>query len=320
LPQNKDLFLGPLDRVLYLRTLPMLDGLAPGLLAAIAQNATERSFRAGEQLFDVTRPPTKCYVVIEGRVRSAGASGLTSRDGTIGSGDIVGFLDLLARSPKAPDATADVDTLTLELDWDAHLDVCEDHFAIPLQYLRYLAKRSIDRQSILWPVDRTPAEGASPHPFARSLNFVERVMALGSAREFASCSVDAMAELARHVSELRLTPGEVVWSYGEPARYFLLLRLGALRCAKAGRSVREESISLVGLYEALCEESRWYDAIAEDDTLALRIEAEPFLDILEDHFAMVLDLASAMAQELLATTPPLTPTGSGGPLASGWEA
>ncbi len=294
---DKVVLVGPLDRVLYLRTLPVFEPLSPEALAAIAQHARERFVRRGTTVLRPDRPAEAVYMVVDGRIS-------VYRDGRrveeAGPGEAVGFLHLLSRSSHGIEARADVDTLTLELDWDAQLDVCEDHFPVLMQYVRYLSRRSVAELSRLADGTRLGEAGDAPFVGARALNLVERMLGLRRSRPFSTCSVDALSELARHVVEQRLRAGQPVWARGTPAGHLLLVVAGCVRCqVDPGRAFLAGPGVALGMHEALMDGVRWYDAATTEDLVGLRIDVEPLVDILEDHFEMAVELTSMMAVRLM---------------------
>lgn len=291
------LFVGPLDRVLFLRTVAALEGLEPSELAAIAQHARERSFPRGSTLIAPTSSGETAYLIVDGEV-SVERRGRASQQ--LGPGDAVGLLDLLARSHQELEVRATSDTLTLELDWDAQMDVCEEHFAVLLQYMRYVAKRTIGELQRRVP-EETPADGGGPHiPLGPQLNFVERILVLSRSHAFSTGSLDALTELAHHVTEVRLEAGTSLWHPGDPADHFLLIVSGVVRgVLPDGWAFTRRSMGTVGMLEALRRDERWHEAISPVECRALRIDVEPFLDILEDHFDLAIDFTSTLAQSLL---------------------
>lgn len=297
---EQTIFVGPLDRVLNFRTVPALDRLTPAQLGAIAQHAREEFFPRGGFLIRRDRPVDAFYIVIDGRVS---VTGVGRQAHEAGPGDAVGFHHLLARSTTGIEARADADTLALRLDWEAQLDVCEQHFPVLLQYVRYLAQRSIDEFGRL-PAETRLGAGADRDavPAERRLNLAERLQALHRAPAFPSSSMDALSELARHLVEERFAAGQSIWRDGDPGGSFLLVARGTARCQRATPPHRffAGPAAVLGMEEALSGQTRWYDATGDQPFVALRIGLEPFLDVLEDHFEMAIDFTSRMARELLA--------------------
>jgi CRP-like cAMP-binding protein len=293
---DKVLFVGPLDRVLFLRTLPILEGAAPQHLAAVAQHARERFFPKGNLLLRRGEPAEAAYLVVEGRV----AMTRDGRSESLGPGEAVGFLQLLARAEHEVEARAEEDTLVLALDWNAQLDVCEEHFPVLMHYIRYLCLRTLDE------LRGSPAGALPDYPTdlvgvpLRPLNLVERILVLSRARAFSVTTLDALTELAHHVDEVRLRPGEPAWRTGDAADHFLLVASGIVRShVPGGGRFRSGPGLTVGMPEALRGEPRWYDAGAESAVAGLRIAVEPFVDILEDHFDMAVDFTSVLARRVM---------------------
>lgn len=291
------LFVGPLDRVLFLRTVAALEGLEPSELAAIAQHARERSFPRGSTLIAPTSSGETAYLIVDGEV-SVERRGRASQQ--LGPGDAVGLLDLLARSHQELEVRATSDTLTLELDWDAQMDVCEEHFAVLLQYMRHVAKRTIGELQRRVP-EEEPADAAGPLiPLGRQLNFIERILVLSQSHAFSTGSLDALTELAHHVTEVRFEAGTSLWQPGDPADHFLLVVSGVVRgVLPDGWGFTHRAMGTVGMHEALRRDERWHEATAAVECRALRIDVEPFLDILEDHFDLAIDFTSTLARALL---------------------
>jgi CRP-like cAMP-binding protein len=298
---DRVLFVGPLDRVLLLRTLPMLEGLGPIQLAAIAQHAKERHFPRDSVLELGSGGSEAIHLVMDGELSAEGQEG-TER--TIQRGDAVGFIEMLSRAGPKIAYRARVDTTTLELDWDAQIDVCEEHFAVVMQYVRYVARLATDRLRTQPQSARGPVPLIAAQQFDAEMNLIERTLVLSRSEAFSSGCLDALAELAHHVKEVRWRKGERIWNEGDPAEYFLLVAAGTLNCAspQTGKFLCHAGAP-VGVHEALGEGKRWHTAVCKQDAVAMRIEVEPFIDILEDHFDLALDLLAALAGDVLAHEP-----------------
>ncbi len=296
---EKVLFVGPLERVLFFRTLAALDGLSATQLAAIAQNARERFFPRGSLLLHPGRPPEAFYLVAEGKVV---VNRFGRRGEEVGPGEAVGFLHLLARAESGVEARALTDTLALELDWDAQVDVSQEHFPVLLKFIRYISHRLVRTREDLPDGGWLPDPPAQPAEPGRPLDLVQRILALSHTGAFSTRSYDALAELARHLVEVRYRPGESMWEVGDDAETFLLLVRGAAQCRVPGHEVRSYigPFQFVGMDEALARLPRWFGVSAEGEVTALRVALEPLLDIFEDHFEMALDFLSGRALRLIA--------------------
>lgn len=292
------LFVGPLDRVLYCRTIPAFERLSSGELAAIAQHANEEFYPAGRVLLERGEPADAVFLVIDGLV-SLSRGDKPPR--SLGPGEAVGFLELLARTGEEMHLRVDRDTLALKLDWDAQLDVCEQHFGVLLEYIRYLSRRTIQES-------RTFAPRGGKKTSTRALelggplHFVTRVLALQQCDAFPTNAMDALAELARHVTRVDWSDGATIWNAGDPARDFLAILSGRARLTRGPdrtQPVVRARPDALGMHETLAGMARRYDAVAAGDLTALKIEIEPFLDILEDHFDLAIEFTSLMARGVL---------------------
>jgi len=316
----RSLFFGPL---LYFRSVPALERLPSSLLGTIAQNAEEMFFPAGSPLLPPERSREAFFVIVEGKVSVREPGG---REEVLGPGQALGFLRLLARSQESVDARAIWDTVALRVDWDAHLDVCERFFPILETHMGFLARRCLEerrriREAIPSPGFATPRTDLLREPLGGEaslrktaptpLNLVHRLAALHRCKAFPSASMDALAELARHLEEVRLGTGEAHWSPGDPAGFFLLVVSGTLIEEGPGGAWREDrgAGAVAGRLEALAGLPREAFLRAREPTLSLRVALEPLLDILEDHFTMAVEFTAELARELthLQGTGPFPP-------------
>jgi CRP-like cAMP-binding protein len=314
--KGQPIFFGPL---LYFRTLPALEHLSSAQLGSIAQHAEEEFFPAGSSLLQPQRPREAFFVIVEGKVTVRGPGGL---EGVVGPGEAVGFLHLLARSDEELEARALWDTVALRVDWDAHLDVCERSFPILEAHIGFLAQgcqEELDRirasgAEVPKPPDPSAPLAGGEAPDRRSgpaveepmdepsgLNMVQRLRALHRSRAFPSSNMDALAELTRHLVEVRLEPDREIWTVGEKSEEFLLVVSGGVVREAPGGAWRQEFHpgDVVGRFEALSGLPRRSILRALDPTVALAVRLEPLLDILEDHFTMAVDFTAELAQELI---------------------
>ena len=292
------LLVGPLDRVLFFKTLPAFEHLSAGHLAALAAIARETFFPKGSTLLESPEVGRAFFVVVDGRVNVA-QSGQQQRE--VGPGESVGLLGLLARSRRPFVATATVDTLALRLDWEDHVELCEQHFPIVQQYLRYLSRTLVDVLKVFPGFDASVRRGSIAPPTDRALDVVERFLALRATGVFPESAPDALAELARHVREVRFAAGEVVWRCGDRAEDFFAIVEGSLAhwCRGDGAAASVEAVQTVGMHEALFQGERWSDLTAATRATALRIGVQAVLDIMEDHFDMAMDFLALLATEVL---------------------
>jgi len=284
-----------MDRVLLLRTMPMFEGLGAIQLAAIAQHSRERLVPRGTSVSLRVDDHESVLLVVEGELEEAviGAGRSYKR------GDSAGFIETLAGSEVPLTLEARIDTMLLELDWDAQLDVCEEHFAVIMSYIAFLSGRIVENTRTRVPAAQEPVAIIVEQHFDRSLDMNERLLLLSRSGAFSSGCLDALSELSHHAEELVLAKGEQVWSAGQDADSFVLIASGALRLeGETGRSAVYRPGAAAGMAESLSRFYRRFSAVTVEPTIALRIQIESFTDILEDHFDLSLDVMSTLARRL----------------------
>ncbi len=294
-------FGGPMDRVLLLRTMPMFEGLGPVQLAAIAQHANERFVARGTNVYLEPGSKRSVLLIVEGELETAGSE-LPKR---FTKGNAVGFVEVLAGTNASLKLEASMDTMLLEFDWDAQTDVCEEHFAVVMSYLEFLASRLVENTRTLAAAAHGPVPLIESQSFGNSLDFNERLLLLSRSGAFSTRCLDALSELAYQSEELRLNEGEKIWSEGQAANSLILVASGALRLDDtSGGSAIYRAGTAAGMAESLSRYSRRFSATSITPSVALRIQVESFMDILEDHFDLSLDVMSTLARRLLAAEQP----------------
>lgn len=142
----------------------------------------------------------------------------------------------------------------------------------------------------------------SQEPLGPGLDRVRRLLALHRSPVFPSASMDALAELADHMREVRLAPGEALWVMDEPATFFHVVCAGTVRYVGPGwgDAATIGPGGVPGMPETLSDTARGFEALATTDTAALVLGHEAFLDVLEDHFDMASGILARLAGVLLA--------------------
>lgn len=290
-------FGGPVDRVLLMRTMPMFEGLGPVPLAAIARHSVDRFVPRGSTVELGGDHAGKVLLVVEGELESTdgGSRRLVTK------GDAAGFIERLAHVETRRTLEAKLDTMLLELDWDAQLDVCEEHFSVITSYIGFVATRLVERTQSLSPDEHGPVPLIAAQEFGSLLDLNERLLLLSRSGAFSSGCLDALSELSHHAEELRLKEGRKIWSAGQEADGFVLIASGALRLDdQSGGSAIYRAGTAAGMAESLSRNYRRFSAVTIEPTVALRVHIESFMDILEDHFDLSLDVLSTLARRLLA--------------------
>jgi CRP-like cAMP-binding protein len=294
--------IGSLERILYLKRLPMFANLPSAELAALAQNTRERYFSKDEELLREGEAVGTIHLIVEGRVRvSRGGRAL----GEMGAGAPLGGLALLARDDRGVEAVATTETLVLCLDRDALIEVCDDHFVIVHEMMNHLCRQFIDFQRRMWPAlaeFRALGSRRASSPTAPEMDFVERIFLLRRMVPFARSSINALAELARSLTEVRFDRGVKLWREGDAAHYILVTVSGTVACSTRAHP---ETVSIgrglaLGAVEAVAEVPRWYDAVTETPVVALHGPVAALVDVFEDNFEMAMDYLALLARLVLS--------------------
>jgi CRP-like cAMP-binding protein len=123
------------------------------------------------------------------------------------------------------------------------------------------------------------------------LSPLDRVLFLRSSPDFAMLDPSVLIAIASHTDELRYRAGDEI--YGEPDlnRYLHFLVEGTVRATLAGKTLFDiTSPGAVGLMRVLARSPEPGAATALTDVVTLRIEIDNFLQVMEDHFHLVLGL------------------------------
>jgi CRP-like cAMP-binding protein len=117
---------------------------------------------------------------------------------------------------------------------------------------------------------------------------------------FGHMNLDALVEMARHMVDVRFPAGTVLWNVGESSDFSLHIDAGRVSCtAPDGRRVEVGRGYTIGVLDVWGKHERVYEARAETDIIAFRIEFEAFLALLEMHPEVGLDLLRGFAADLL---------------------
>jgi HEAT repeat protein len=100
--------LGTVDRILFLRQVPIFSNLAPEDLQRIAEIASERIVQAGDDLCREDEIGDELFVIVEGQVRVTKRSNGTERTLRIlQAGEHVGELAILREQPRSASVIAE---------------------------------------------------------------------------------------------------------------------------------------------------------------------------------------------------------------------
>ena len=288
----------PLERLLHLKRIPLLSGLPTPEVAALADVAQERFFRKGEVVFREDVPASGALFVVEGRLANF-RRGI--QVGTVGPGQGIGGMSVLARAEYGSQLVADEDTLALEIDADATLDVLEDRLPILQHMLREVSRQALSllQKNKLDPSKVFPMP-AGEMPGSAQLDLVDRLLLLRRMPVFDRTSITALAELARTMAQVRFEVGTTLWHEGEPAAHLVMVCGGSVRAAVPGGIEFTAGPGFpLGALEALGQRPRWYDAVAATPVVGLYGQTDVLFDLFEDNFDMAMDYLAVISRVTL---------------------
>jgi CRP-like cAMP-binding protein len=286
------------QRFLFLRTLPGLAELPQEVARVLAANTEERYFPAGSNVYREGEPAMHIQYIVRGSVEIR-RRGKPVR--TMGPGTVVGGVSALAGDEQGYDGVALEDTVTLQITHDDAQEIFEDHFVFLKGVVQGTSREVIAARRQLGP-------GAGFGPNAppmkcpdRPFDLVEKMAFLRKTMSFGASQIDAIADLAQEVSEVRLQRGEHLWEIGDKSTYFLMPLCGAVECHAEDP---EQHFTLgpgdaVGSLDAVADEPRWFRARARGGLIALHIDVDVLYDVLEDHFGMATSLLRGMAAGMM---------------------
>lgn len=292
--------IGILQRILHLKAIPAARQLPYEALAALAESARERYFPKGSLLFDEDSPVPSINVIVDGRVRvMRGAFEVAHA----GAGTPLGALGVLARVPLGLRGTAETDTMTLELESETFLEVCDDHFVIVHALLRYMAQWVTEIERREGPQGPPPGGCQPPRRLlGGDLDIVERIFYLRQFPVFSGASINSLAELSRGLTEVRFDAGVPLWAAGDASPYALLVVAGEIQAEAPGGGPRFRACPGwgIGHMEALAEQPRWYSAVTATPLVALHGSMEGLIDVFEDNTEMAMGFLSLLARGILS--------------------
>ena len=294
-------FVGPIDRLLYMRSLPGLQGVDTRSLGSIAEQATERFFKRGELLLDENVVASEFFVIVSGEVR-VHRDGHRLPDG--GPSSNIGLLSGLTRSAFRVTAEAATDVIALRFALDVVLDIFEENFRILQNVIRNTAH--IHKELLPFLIDgdhRAPWAGKEPRIVPHhSLDVVEKLVLLREGEVFQKLGLEGLALMATGLEQEQWRDGDRLWEVGDPADHLLLILRGDVECeVEGGRGrFRAGPGYPLGNLETLARDPRWYSAVVHSgELITLRGNHENLFDVMEDDFDVALDFLAAMSANAL---------------------
>lgn len=137
--QTEDhLMLTTLERVLFLKGVPLFSHVPGEDLAGLAQESSVAEFKANEDVFREGDPGDALYLVVKGHVRvHAGGSALA----TLGEGECFGEMAILDNAPRSATVTATESLVTLKITREDFFEILSDRPEIARSVFAVLTAR-----------------------------------------------------------------------------------------------------------------------------------------------------------------------------------
>lgn len=133
------------------------------------------------------------------------------------------------------------------------------------------------------------------------VSHIQSIHALRSLFSANSVSAAAVAALSAHATPVRITRGTRITADGRPSDVLYVVLEGELSTSRNGKPLGTFGPrAAVGVLPMLARDAGGFTIEALSDTVALSLRAEDVLEVLEDHFDMLLAVMQGLAQEAVA--------------------
>jgi CRP-like cAMP-binding protein len=292
---NGTLTIGPMERAVQLRALPLFDAMRTAQVVGLAQLAEERQLFAGGVLQERGRTVRALAVLLDGvvRVEREGAAPVQ-----IEAPHPIGVLELLADQPSPTRLIAARPVSLLAIDASRWWDVLEEEFAIVVELRAALGRALAAHQTI----DVVPGAAAAEADGPVSQDTVDQLLRLHRVpllRPFGVAVLDALVRGGQ--AECEYAAGASLFSAGDSAEQLLVVTHGEVSCGADGGAAQSAGPGAVlGANAALSGLAHGHDARAVVPTTAIAIDARRVWDLAEDHFHVARALLAHAARRLIA--------------------
>jgi CRP-like cAMP-binding protein len=251
----------------------------------------------GAVVFAQGASPDYVYFIVDGEVTLSAPGRLAA---AFGPKSVVGAIDRFLDRPSTSKAVVTRKAHLLRIRSDDWLDVLEDSFELSRMIVRNMAVGL--HQVRLRPPPLGGFEEPPSHPPAAGvpgqLHLVDRILLLRGVPTFAYASIQTLTTLAELATEVQAADSEVLAHKGEPKRQMLVVALGEVTATRdapvlTGRfgpgALVCGALAVLDLTE--------YEFRAGGSTRLLAIDRDDYVDLMEEHFGLVLSTARALLHE-----------------------
>jgi CRP-like cAMP-binding protein len=291
----------PIDRALFLKAQPYLDGLSPSILAALASYSEERFYSAGALIRAQDASIERILFLGSGEVEITRSNERDAQGLRIQAPGAVGLAHHFARVLQAPAVHAVVDTLCLEIATIDFDQIIEDHFALLLEIGRTSCEHAITNFKELRE-SRPPEvgfEARDRHETPVQLDLVHRLARARNAPFLQGTNLTVLGELIRFADPLTISVGTALWQGGDAIDRMVLVLDGGFRTEGEFGRCHAASGATLGAWEILADTARFEGWVAEEPSRILSIHRDLFTDLLEDHFEFAETYLRRVCQKIV---------------------
>ncbi len=291
----------PLDRALFLKAQPYLDGLSPNVLAALASYSEERFYAAGALIRAQDTPIERILFLGSGEVEIIRPNERDSVGLRIQAPGCVGLAHHFASVAQPPAVYAVSDTLCLEIATIDFDQILEDHFALLLEIGRTSCEHAIANFKELRE-SRPPEAGfevKDRHETPVRLDLVHRLARARNAPFLQGTNLTVLGELIRFADPRTIPTGTALWREGDAIDRMVLVLDGSFQTEGEFGRCHAPSGATLGAWEILAETSRFEGWVAQEPSRILSIHKDLFTDLLEDHFEFAETYMRRVAQKIV---------------------
>jgi len=127
-----------IEKILFLRNVPLFAGMLPRELSHLAGIAEEVVYSDGEQIILQGEHGSSMFLIVEGGVRIHTE---TVDLAVLGEKDYFGEMSILDGEPRSASATANTDCMLLRIDQENFHRILANHFDVALTIIHTLTQR-----------------------------------------------------------------------------------------------------------------------------------------------------------------------------------
>jgi CRP-like cAMP-binding protein len=283
---------GTRARVLFFLSIPELASVKHETLAVLAEAARARSFAKGARVRREGTAVDSVHVLLQGRLDIVrGSTILSSADAP----SIVGLVPAMTGEGDGLGLTAASRATVLEIPGSAIRSLMQRDFSLVRTTLCVLSRRILERRGPLPNAEASDGVGTWRE---HELTTTEKLLQLRDTPWGRTTNLDAIAEMARNIKEVRFQAGDVIWAAGDPADAWYRLDYGRVRCEAPTGSIEIAPGQVLGMLSAYANMGRQYMAVAVTPVIGLQVMLADMLAVLETHELLAAQMTALLARQL----------------------